>query len=64
VFTLEALYHLITGAGLGQIMIGIDYPFPWTSTQDDLVLNTPDLTEDERSAILGGTAARLLGIPS
>jgi aminocarboxymuconate-semialdehyde decarboxylase len=42
VFTPEALYHLVTEAGPGQIMIGIDYPFPWTSTEDDLVLNTPD----------------------
>jgi aminocarboxymuconate-semialdehyde decarboxylase len=28
----------------------------------DLVLSTPGLTDDERIAILGGTAARLLGI--
>ena len=28
----------------------------------DLVLNTPGLTDDERIAIPGGTAARLLGI--
>jgi hypothetical protein len=27
-----------------------------------LVLNTPGLTDAERVAILGGTAARLLGI--
>jgi aminocarboxymuconate-semialdehyde decarboxylase len=64
VFTPEALRHLIAETGSGQIMIGTDYPFPWTSTEVDLVLNTPGLTDDERVAILGGTAARLLGIKS
>jgi aminocarboxymuconate-semialdehyde decarboxylase len=62
VFTPEALRHLIAETGSGQIMLGTDYPFPWTSTEVDLVLNTPGLTDDERIAILGGTAARLLGI--
>jgi aminocarboxymuconate-semialdehyde decarboxylase len=62
VFTPEALRHLIAETGPGQIMIGTDYPFPWTSTEVDLVLNTPGLTDAERIAILGGTAARLLGI--
>ena len=62
VFTPEALRHLIAETGPGQIMIGTDYPFPWTSTEVDLVLKTPGLSDDERIAILGGTAARLLGI--
>ena len=62
VFTPEALRHLIAETGSGQIMIGTDYPFPWTSTEIDLVLNTPGLSDEERIAILGGTAARLMGI--
>ncbi|HEV3493287.1 MAG TPA: amidohydrolase family protein, partial [Reyranella sp.] len=62
VFTPEALRHLIAETGPGQIMIGTDYPFPWTSTEVDLVLNTPGLNDEQRIAILGGTAARLLGI--
>jgi aminocarboxymuconate-semialdehyde decarboxylase len=62
VFTPEALRHLIAETGSSQIMIGTDYPFPWTATEVDLVLNTPGLTDDERVAILGGTAQRLLGI--
>jgi aminocarboxymuconate-semialdehyde decarboxylase len=62
VFTPEALRHLIAETGASQIMIGTDYPFPWTSTEVELVLNTPGLSDDERIAILGGTAARLMGI--
>lgn len=62
VFTPEALRHLIAETGPDKIMIGTDYPFPWTSTEVDLVLSTPGLTEDDRIAILGGTAARLLGL--
>lgn len=62
VFTPEALRHLIAETSPNQIMLGTDYPFPWTSTEVDLILGTPGLTDDERIAILGGTAARLLGI--
>ncbi|MSO75309.1 MAG: amidohydrolase [Alphaproteobacteria bacterium] len=64
VFTPEALRHLIAETGPGLVMMGTDYPFPWTSTEVDLVLGTPGLNDDERIAILGGTAARLLGIAS
>ena len=42
--------------------MGTDYPFPWTKTSVDHILDTPGLTDDERVAMLGGTAARLLGI--
>ena len=60
VFTPEALRHLIAETGPGQIMVGTDYPYGWTSTEIDLVLNTPGLSDDDRIAILGGTAAKLL----
>jgi aminocarboxymuconate-semialdehyde decarboxylase len=62
VFTPQALRHLVAETGSGQIMMGTDYPFPWTSTSVDHIVNTPGLTDDERIAMLGGTAARLLGI--
>ena len=42
--------------------MGTDYPYPWTRTSVDHILNTPGLTDDERIAMLGGTAARLLGL--
>jgi aminocarboxymuconate-semialdehyde decarboxylase len=62
VFTPEALRHLIAETGPSQIMVGTDYPYGWTTTEIDLVLNTPGLSDDDRIAILGGTAAKLLGI--
>ncbi len=62
VFTAEALRHLVAEAGSSQIVMGTDYPFPWTSTSVDHILGTPGLSDDERVAMLGGTAAKLLGI--
>jgi aminocarboxymuconate-semialdehyde decarboxylase len=62
VFSTEGLRHLIAETGADKIMIGTDYPLPWTSAKVDLVLNTPGLSDDERIAILGGTAARLMWI--
>src|SRR5882724_12083967 len=64
VFTPEALRHLVAETGSGQIVMGTDYPFPWTRTSVDHILGTPGLSDDERIAMLGGTAARLLGIKS
>ncbi len=64
VFTPEALRHLVAETGSGQIVLGTDYPFPWTSTAVDHILETPDLTDAERVAILGGTASQLLGLTS
>ena len=62
VFTPEALRHLAAETGSGQLMMGTDYPYPWTNTSVDHILGTPGLSDDERVAILGGTAATLLGL--
>jgi aminocarboxymuconate-semialdehyde decarboxylase len=62
VFTPEALRHLAAEVGSGQIVMGTDYPYPWTRTSVDHILGTPGLSDAERVAMLGGTAARLLGI--
>jgi aminocarboxymuconate-semialdehyde decarboxylase len=64
VFTGEGLRHLAAEAGAGQLVLGTDYPFPWTTTAVDHVLATPGLTDDQKVAILGGTASKLLGIRS
>jgi aminocarboxymuconate-semialdehyde decarboxylase len=62
VFTPEALRHLAAEAGPNQIIMGTDYPFPWTSTSVDHILSTPGLSDADKIAMLGGTAAKLLGI--
>jgi aminocarboxymuconate-semialdehyde decarboxylase len=63
-FTGEAMRHLIAETGVHQIMIGTDYPFPWNKVPVDHVMSIPGLSDDDRIAILGGTAAKLLGIAS
>ena len=42
--------------------MGTDYPFPWTTTSVDHILNTAGLSDAERAAMLGETAAKLLDI--
>jgi aminocarboxymuconate-semialdehyde decarboxylase len=64
VFTPEALRHLAAETGPGQILMGTDYPYPWTSNSVDHILGTPGLTDRDRAAMLGETAAALLGIKS
>jgi aminocarboxymuconate-semialdehyde decarboxylase len=61
-FTGEALRHLIAETGVGQVVIGTDYPFPWNRVPIDHIMSTPGLNDDDKIAILGGTAAKLLGI--
>jgi aminocarboxymuconate-semialdehyde decarboxylase len=64
IFTPEALRHLVAEVGASQIVMGTDYPFPWTKTSVDHILDTPGLSDAERAAMLGDTAAKLLGIKS
>ena len=62
VFTPEALRHLAAETGPTQIVMGTDYPFPWTSTSVDHILKAPGFSAAQRVAMLGGTAMKLLGI--
>jgi aminocarboxymuconate-semialdehyde decarboxylase len=64
VFTAEGLRHLVAECGASQIMIGTDYPFAWSTTTVDHVLNTPGLGDADKRAILGDNAAKLLKIPA
>jgi len=62
VFSPEALRHLAAQVGASQLVMGTDDPFGWTKTSVDHILGTPELSDAQRAAILGQTAARLLGI--
>ena len=62
VFTSEALRHLAAEVGSSQIVMGTDHPIPWQDKGVDHILDTPSLSDAERAAVLGETAARLLGI--
>jgi aminocarboxymuconate-semialdehyde decarboxylase len=62
IFTPEGLRHLIAEVGASQIVLGTDFPFPWTKTAVDHILSTPGLSDTERAAMLGGTAEKLLAI--
>ena len=54
VFTAEALRHLVAETGVGQVVMGTDYPYPWTTTSVDHILGTPGLSDADKEAILGG----------
>jgi aminocarboxymuconate-semialdehyde decarboxylase len=62
VFTLEGLRHLAAEVGASQIVMGTDYPFPWTRTAVNHILSTPGFSDAERVAMLGETAEKLLAI--
>src|SRR5262245_10703648 len=64
VFTAEGLRHLAAECGVSQIFMGTDYPFPWTSTAVDHILNAPAFSDADRVAMLSGNAARELKIAS
>ncbi|MGQ0524298.1 MAG: amidohydrolase family protein [Betaproteobacteria bacterium] len=63
VFTSEALRHLAAEVGVSQLVIGTDHPIPWQDKSVDHILNAPGFTDEERRAMLGETAAKLLRIP-
>ena len=63
VFTPEALRHLVATVGAAQVMVGTDYGFPWVKDPVGHVMATPELSEIDKIAILGGTASKLLRLP-
>lgn len=65
VYRPDPLRQIVAVAGAGQVLLGTDYPFDM-SVEDPVqrLDGLPELTAQERAAISGGTAARLLGIGS
>jgi aminocarboxymuconate-semialdehyde decarboxylase len=61
-FTGEGMRHLIAEAGIDQVVLGTDYPFPWNTAPVDHILSIPGLSDGDKIKILGATAAKLLGI--
>ena len=37
--------HLAAEVGASQLVIGTDFPYPWTKTEVDLILQTPGLSD-------------------
>ena len=62
VFTPEALRHLAAEVGADRIMMGTDFPYPWTDRAVEHILETPGLSDGEKASMLGDLAARLLGL--
>jgi aminocarboxymuconate-semialdehyde decarboxylase len=63
VYTPEALKALIDQVGSSQVVVGTDYPFDMGSYDvRELIAAVKGLSDAERSAILSGNAATLLGL--
>ena len=61
VFSGEGLRHLVSQVGASQVMLGTDHPIPWETAPVDHVMNAP-ISDKDKLAILGGTAAKLFNI--
>lgn len=61
-FTPEDMRHLIAVVGSSQVVVGTDYPTLWNRNPIDGILAVPGLSDLDRTAIFGGTLAKLLKI--
>ena len=59
-FTPEALRHLAAESAPSQIVMGTDYPFPWTKDGGGPHPQHAGLSDDDKRGMLGETAAKLL----
>ena len=61
VHSARTLEQLVAVAGADRVLLGTDYPYDM-GTRDPLgLLAAARLSDDDRAAIAGGNAARLLG---
>jgi aminocarboxymuconate-semialdehyde decarboxylase len=63
VYSTQNLRHLIATVGADRLVIGTDFPFNMSDKDAvDQLLSVADVSDAEQKAMLGGTAAKLLGI--
>jgi aminocarboxymuconate-semialdehyde decarboxylase len=62
VYTADALTRLISVAGAGHVLLGTDYPFDMGVVDPLQRLDAIGLSPDDRAAVAGGNAARLLSL--
>jgi aminocarboxymuconate-semialdehyde decarboxylase len=63
VYRPEQLRHLIAEVGASQVVVGTDYPYDMADYGMHALLDAiPELSAADRASILGGNAARLLGL--
>jgi aminocarboxymuconate-semialdehyde decarboxylase len=62
VYSPGALRRLIDQVGTDQVVVGTDYPFDMGHYDIHALVRATDLAAEQRAAILGGNAARLLGL--
>ncbi|MFO1082336.1 MAG: amidohydrolase family protein [Reyranellaceae bacterium] len=62
IFSPEAIRHLAAQVGASQIVLGSDYPYPWQLAPVDHIMACDSLNDDQKAAVLGNTAAKLLNL--
>jgi len=62
IFSPEAIRHLAAQVGASQIVLGSDYPYRWQDHPVDHIFACDSLSDEQKVAVLGGTAAKLLSI--
>ncbi len=62
IFSPEAIRHLVAQVGASQVVLGSDYPYAWQLHPVDHIFACDSLSDAEKAAILGETAAKLLNV--
>jgi aminocarboxymuconate-semialdehyde decarboxylase len=59
----ESLRLLIGLFGTSRVALGSDYPFPLGEANPGALIESMDLTSDDKAQLLSGTASKFLGLP-